>query len=271
MLQAIINFFKHLFSDQRPEYIPPIRTEPIVMPHAEEPEIEVLTEPELLPPPKTEVEIPAPPEPVPPAEIVVPSPQPEPLELPQAETPKIAEDTEGWLKLSLKRYSHGEKDTLGKLSINGEEMCFTLEDKENYSKEKAIYAQKRAAGEEISDKLAYTALLDGDTRIPAGEYEIELRTSGGLHTTYEIRYPDLHKGMLCLKNVKGFSYIYLHQGNSNADTKGCILLGESVEKEEDTSAERKLVNSKDAYLKVYAQVVEILANGQKAMISIVNG
>ncbi|MFN0200459.1 MAG: DUF5675 family protein [Bacteroidia bacterium] len=313
MLQAIINFFKNLFSDQRPEYIPPVRTEPIAMPHTEEPEVEVLTEPELLPPPKTEVEIPTQPEPIfppkieapevvvetptqpepifPPkievpevvvetptqpetiavSETVVPSPQPEPLGQAHTETPKVEENTEGWVKLLLKRYSHGEKDTLGKLSINGEEICFTLEDKENYSREKVMYAQKRAAGEEIPDKLAYTAMLDGDTRIPAGEYEMELRTLGGLHTTYEIRYPDLHKGMLYLKNVTGFSYIYIHQGNSNADTKGCILLGESVEKEGDTSAERRLTNSKEAYLRVYAQVAEALAKGQKVTISIVNG
>ena len=65
----------------------------------------------------------------------------------------------------------------------------------------------------------------GETRIPAGRYELKLRTKGGMHARYGKRFADMHKGMIWLQNVKYFEWVYLHIGNTSRDTEGCILVG----------------------------------------------
>lgn len=56
----------------------------------------------------------------------------------------------------------------------------------------------------------------GQTAIPCGHYEIELRHS-----------PHFGRDMLYLNDVKGFTDIMVHAGNFADDTKGCILVGEN--------------------------------------------
>ena len=65
----------------------------------------------------------------------------------------------------------------------------------------------------------------GNTRIPEGKYKIELRMEGGMHKKYTARYHSMHKGMLWIKEVPNFEYIYIHIGNTPMDTKGCLLVG----------------------------------------------
>jgi len=57
--------------------------------------------------------------------------------------------------LSLQRFHDSGQSTLGLLSVNDQFLCFTLEDE----------------GREIKVK--------GETRIPAGRYQIKLRAEGG--------------------------------------------------------------------------------------------
>ena len=53
-------------------------------------------------------------------------------------------------------------------------LAYTLEDE--YRKEKVMH----------------------ETRIPAGTYEITLRTVGGFHTKYTHKYGEMHKGMIVI-------------------------------------------------------------------------
>lgn len=66
------------------------------------------------------------------------------------------------------------------------------------------------------------------TRIPAGTYKVKLRNEGTLTQKYALKFPDIHKGMLWLKDVPGFEYIYLHIGNDHEDSEGCILVGHTI-------------------------------------------
>lgn len=68
----------------------------------------------------------------------------------------------------------------------------------------------------------------GKTRIPAGTYKIKLRTEGDLTKKYQLKFPDIHKGMLWLQNVPGFEWVYIHVGNTAEDSEGCILVGNSI-------------------------------------------
>lgn len=91
--------------------------------------------------------------------------------------------------------------TLGTLWIDGVKICETLEDEHNEPK------------------------IPGKTRIPAGMYDVKLRTHSPMANRYRERFGDEHAGMIWLQNVPGFSYVYIHVGNDEDDTDGCPLVG----------------------------------------------
>ncbi len=179
--------------------------------------------------------------------ITQPQPHPQtdvPIVQPHVDTPPSTNDTSNHLTIKLVRYSSGVEDTLGKLYINNQFYAYTLEDQYRETK------------------------VQGDTRIPAGEYEILFRKVGGMNDTYSMKYKDIHKGMLWLQNVPGFQYILIHIGNTEADTKGCILVGSHVLGENNINKPRQITGSKDAYYKVYPLVAAFLAKGGKVTIKI---
>jgi hypothetical protein len=142
------------------------------------------------------------------------------------------------MKLILQRISDNGTSTLGILSADGYQFV-TLED--TFRKEK-VY---------------------GKTRIPAGRYEIKLRTAGRLHNKYAKKY-FRHIGMMWLQDVPGFQFIYIHIGNKPEDTLGCILVGTTVENENFIS------ESTVAYTKLYAIVVEAIERGEEVVINIID-
>lgn len=104
----------------------------------------------------------------------------------------------------------------------------------------------------------------GKTRIPAGRYEIKLRTEGHIHEAYKKRFPDIHKGMLHLQNVPGYTFIYIHCGNSAKDSLGCLLTGS-----------RKVNNdyvagSEPAYKKIYPMIADEILKGNEVFINIID-
>lgn len=113
------------------------------------------------------------------------------------------------MELLLNRISSGYEATLGNLFDTEPAraplltfLCYTLEDQYNEPK------------------------VPGETRIPAGRYEIKLRTEGGMHKRYMERFHPWHGGMLWLQDVPGFTFIYIHVGNKDDDSEGCILVGD---------------------------------------------
>ena len=100
----------------------------------------------------------------------------------------------------------------------------------------------------------------GETRIPAGTYQLELRTEGGFHNRYKSRYGDWHKGMIWVKDVPGFEYILWHTGNTDENTAGCLLLGNSQESNI-VKKDGFVGASRDAYKFVYPRVVAAIESG----------
>lgn len=94
------------------------------------------------------------------------------------------------LNLKLQRDTFTTNSTIGKLFVNGEFNCFTLED---------IHRPKKIMHE---------------TCIDAGIYEVVI--------TYSQRFK---KMMPLLLNVPNFTGIRIHSGNTDEDTSGCILVG----------------------------------------------
>lgn len=106
---------------------------------------------------------------------------------------------------------------------------------------------------------ARTHKVWGETRIPAGEYKLGLRTEGGFHKKYLLKYGShFHKGMIHVLDVPNFEYILWHIGNDDDDTAGCLLLGD--ESIQNLTKRGFIGNSAASYERVYPKVVEAIQN-----------
>lgn len=91
------------------------------------------------------------------------------------------------------RTTCGPSCTLGKMYIDGVDMCYTLED---IVREEKVY---------------------GETAIPSGRYRVDV--------TYSNRF---QCDMPILLDVPNFSGVRIHPGNTDKDTHGCILVGTGI-------------------------------------------
>ena len=144
------------------------------------------------------------------------------------------------MKLFLKRVHSTSEASLGVLRV-AHEVVFTVEDTHR------------------------TIKVYGDTRIPAGTYDIKLRTQGRFHVQYSGIYGEMHKGMLWLQGVPGFEYIYIHHGNKASETLGCILVN-------DTADVRSCVggSSRPAYRRIYPLIAKAILASERVTITITN-
>lgn len=140
------------------------------------------------------------------------------------------------MDLLLKRKHHNMEATLGHLSIDGRFQCHTLEDQPQEGKK-----------------------IPGETRIPAGRYEIKLRQEGGMYKRYKNNpaYKPFFVGHLWLQNVNDFEWIYLHVGNNDDHTSGCILVGTGW-----TELPRmQVLSSRVAYRILYRRIIAAVQEG----------
>ena len=128
------------------------------------------------------------------------------------------------VKITVKRTYHGEYYTIGKLYVNDEYLCDTLEDTD------------RMLNSSIDEETIKKRKVYGQTAIPIGTYKVEI--------TYS---PKFKKKLPRLFNVKGFDGILIHSGNTKEDTLGCILVGENKKK-------GMVLNSRQAMSKLMAKI-----------------
>jgi len=114
----------------------------------------------------------------------------------------------------------------------------------------------------IEDQRQIVKVMN-ETRIPAGKYEIKLRKAGGYNKKFIKRFGDRHHGMLWLQDVPGFEWIYIHPGNDDGDTSGCILPAMVADLKTYTTME-----STDAYLIIYDEVAAAILAGERVFITI---
>lgn len=150
------------------------------------------------------------------------------------------------MELEVLRYSSQEDSTIGALFdvSNGKRkfLCYTLEDE--YREEKVMH----------------------ETRIPAGTYKITLRTWGGFHERYSKRFPEIHQGMLWIRDVPNFEYILIHCGNDDDDTSGCLLVGDTQTSNANGS-DGFVGSSALAYKKIYPYILNAILNEEKVTIT----
>ena len=108
-----------------------------------------------------------------------------------------------------------EERTLGKLYINKEFFCSTIEDKyRDLSKEKKVY---------------------GETCIPFGTYKVIINMS-----------PKYKRLMPRLLDVPHFDGILIHYGNTEQDSAGCLIVGKR--------SGQKVINSRDTFNRLFARL-----------------
>lgn len=131
--------------------------------------------------------------------------------------------------ITVERFTSNDDATLSLVKVDGEFVCFGLEDE---------YREQKVAGE---------------TRIPAGEYHVTLRKEGGFHGRYSRKFPDFHKGMLWIRDVPNFEWILIHVGNTDEHTAGCLLVGTGAMA---APGDYTVQASVAAYKRFYSRVVE---------------
>ena len=146
------------------------------------------------------------------------------------------------MKLTIERFGFGRDSTLGRLLIDGNPVCFTIEDERRMAK------------------------VPGETCIPVGTFHVKLRTEGGLHAKYSERFRGTHEGMLHLQDVPGFTYVYLHVGNTDDDSEGCPLIVGTPALTPD--GEFTGSGSEIAYKLVYGRVLKALKAGEAVTVLI---
>lgn len=140
------------------------------------------------------------------------------------------------------RFQTKDDHTKSNFLIDGRCECFILEDGFNEVK---VY---------------------GETRISPGKRKIELRTEGGMHEKYLKKFGvDFHKGMLWIKDVDNFEFIYIHIGNTKKDTFGCLLTGFSAD-----INKPMIGNSVIAYKKIYPIIRDAILSGEDVWIETVS-
>ena len=116
---------------------------------------------------------------------------------------------------------------------------------------------------------SYNEKVMAETRIPAGTYEVILRTVGRIHKNYTKRFADIHKGTLHVINVPNFKYILIHCGNTDEHTAGCLLVGDTQTNNQ-IKKDGFIGSSTNAYKRVYPPIAEALENGEEVTITYVD-
>ena len=110
------------------------------------------------------------------------------------------------MKIKLVRIAFKETYTIGKLYVDGQYVCDTIEDKD------------RGLDNSMTVNEILRRKIKGQTAIPTGHYNIEI--------TYSPKYKRM---MPLLLGVKGYSGIRIHSGNTAKDTEGCLLVGKNTQ------------------------------------------
>lgn len=131
--------------------------------------------------------------------------------------------------IKVERFLHHPDCEIGRVYINGEYFCFSIED------------------------ASRTTKIKGETCIPLGVYPLGTRFSPRFSKTY-------NHDMIWVKNVPGFEFILIHWGNTISDTEGCLIIGDKIGVVNQKDA---VLNSRATYLKFYGRVInQIKAGGQ---------
>lgn len=116
--------------------------------------------------------------------------------------------------LTLRRIARKPGYTIGKLYIDGEHFCDTLEDTDRGLRQgQSVDALRRMK-------------IKSSTAIPIGRYKITLSVVSPRFRSWA-QYKSIGGRLPRLLDVPAFEGVLIHIGNTAKDTEGCILVGEN--------------------------------------------
>ena len=120
------------------------------------------------------------------------------------------------MELILKRIALRSEYTIGKLYVNGEYVCDTIEDTV-----RDLDKDGKFANGEVK--------IPGKTAIPYGRYEITMKVKSPKYSNFtKYSWAKKYDGYLPrLLNVPHFDGVLIHVGNSALDSEACVLVGEN--------------------------------------------
>lgn len=144
--------------------------------------------------------------------------------------------------IKLNRFADNSEATASLLYVNDRFFCYALEDQKQQKK------------------------IKGETRIPAGTYQVAFRMCLSPKTeSYRARFPwfTYH---LQLLDVPYFEYVYIHVGNTDDHTEGCILVGDTIN---NLNIDRGFLGSStNAFKRLYETISQALKAGEQVSIII---
>ena len=120
------------------------------------------------------------------------------------------------MELILKRIALRSEYTIGKLYVDGEYVCDTIEDTV-----RDLDKDGKFANGEVK--------IPGKTAIPYGRYEITMKVKSPKYSNFsKYSWAKKYDGYLPrLLNVPHFDGVLIHVGNSALDSEACVLVGEN--------------------------------------------
>lgn len=134
------------------------------------------------------------------------------------------------MKLNLRRIALREGYTIGRLYVDSQYWCDTLEDRVR--------------------ELSKESKIPGQTAIPPGTYDVVVNIS-----------PKFKRLLPRLLRVPRFDGVLIHRGNTAADTAGCILVGEN-------KAKGKVLNSTYWEKRITEYLLEAQNKGEDIKITV---
>lgn len=116
--------------------------------------------------------------------------------------------------LTLRRIAKRLDYTIGRIYIDGEYFCDTLEDTDRGLRQ----------GQSVNALLQHK--IKGSTAIPVGRYRITLAVVSPRFGK-RAQYKRIGGRLPRLLDVPAFEGVLIHIGNTAGDTEGCILVGEN--------------------------------------------
>lgn len=153
------------------------------------------------------------------------------------------------MELKLDRKWKKEDYTVGRLYIDDEFFCNTMEDTD------------RGLDQDMQDFMIRSRKIPSRTAVPTGRYKVLMDTVSPKFSQKPF-YMQVCKGKVPrLKDVKGFEGILIHCGTTHQGSAGCILVGNNTIK-------GKLTDSQETFKSLYAQMKAAYDAGQEIFITI---
>jgi len=156
------------------------------------------------------------------------------------------------MRLKVLRKWKKSEYTIGRMYIDGQLFCNTLEDKD------------RGLSDSMSVEEIKKLKVYGKTAVPTGTYTVTVNVVSPKFSKKQF-YREVCKGRVPrLLNVKGYDGILIHVGdgaNGQYNTAGCVLVGKNT-------IVGGLTQGKETFKALYSKLSEANSRGEKITITI---